>query len=255
MNRHCVAIATFGLIFVCGLHAGIRIAVAASPKPLTCKSLVAAQRASLSPGKVVEKTESELSAIYAERTCVKSYPWPPKLMVEADKLAKVTSEEMRLIKNQVEALVIEYQKVGKAGARLHGEKDFVAYRFYSEGVERRDMKLLQKFGYILYSQVLIREGLLDEAKAILDEAFAKWAISVRDAPWDEGDKTTYFSDSTLDKVLLLNKYRVLAESPATSREEALKVADEYFRARPLLANEIDMFGDPGADLLDNAGCQ
>jgi hypothetical protein len=223
----------------------------------TCKALVALRRAAVPTGKINEKTGPELMGIYDQRTCFKSYPWPPKLIVAEDKLGTVTPDEMRSIKDEVEALAAEYQQVGAKGESRHDEKDFVATNFYLRShIEKRDLALLQKFGDTLYIQVLVRNNLLDRAKTAVDEAFAKWRVSVTDTAWDSGDKETYFSNETLDKILFLLKYFVYSQLPASSRDQALVLAGEFLRARPLLANELDLFRlDPSDDLLENAGCK
>jgi hypothetical protein len=219
-----------------------------------CKLLNAAVQSPLPPPKKTQRTAEEWNQIAAERTCFKNYPWPIKLMVVEDKLGMVTPGEMHSILKEVEALVVEYQKFGKNGFTRHSNTDTVARHFYAE-VEKRDLNLLQKFGYTLYIQVLATNNLLDEAKAAVDEAFSKWRIAVRDVPWDEGDYGTYFSDATLDKILFLLKYYVYSQGFPSSRDEALTIADEYLKARPLLANEIRLLFDPAEELLANAGCR
>jgi hypothetical protein len=231
--------------------------IAATPAAPTCKDLVALRHAPVPPGKMIEKTDTELIRISEQRTCFKSYPWPPKLIVAEDKLGTVTPSEMRSIKDEVDALASEYEQVGARGINRHAEIDLVATNFYLRShIEKRDLKLLRKFGYTLYIQVLARNRLFDSAKVAVDEAFAKWPVSVTDTAWDTGDKNTYFSDETLDKILFLLKYFMYSQIPVSSRDQALVLAGEFLRARPLLANELNLFDlDPSDDLLANAGCQ
>jgi hypothetical protein len=231
--------------------------LAETPAAPTCKALAALQRAPVPPGKMIEKTGPELMGIYDQRTCLKTYPWPPKLMLAEDKLGAVMPDEMRSIKKEVEALAAEYQQLGAKGISRHGDKDFIATIFYLRSrIEKRDLKLLQKFGDTLYIQVLVRNDMLDRAKIAVDGAFARWPVSVTDTAWDTGDKDTYFSEKTLDKILFLLKHLVYSRLPMSSRDQALVLAGEFLRARPLLANELKLFGlDPSDDLLENAGCQ
>ncbi len=250
-KREIVKSSAFCLVVLITPIAAVPEALATPP---SCATLADELSRDLTPRTASRSSKADLDRIAVERTCLKSYPWPPKFMVVEDKLSKVTPDEMKAINEEVEGLVQEYKILGKRGLSKHADSDFVATRFYTQYVDKRDMVILDKVSEILYIKVLMANDMYQEGKVEIESAFKRWSILAKDTPWDEGDQDTYFSNETLDRIFILLKFQIYSALPTSSRNEAAAIAAEYLSARPLLANEINLLGDPGKDLLENAGC-
>lgn len=208
----------------------------------------------------MEISEDEWEEIVRIRPCISSYPWPKGLyFVDTEKDAGINPEEMRALRDRVSKLIEEYKEnqelfglSAMSEAFLKDDQTFMLFASWAN--DGGDLNLLHRFGTILLSYSLYREGLYAEAQTEIDSAFGQWDIAVHDHQWDAGDAVTYFSFETQDNMFVLLKYMVLARIDPSTHAEGQRAATEYASVRDVLSEEIRFLNDPGSNLLKNAGC-
>ena len=225
-----------------------------------CESILSSLYESLPSTPVKDLADADFDRISKVRPCVKTYPWPRGLYyTETGDDDEISSMQMRSLRLRIEELILEYN-ADNPGTRhrklkrlLEGD-DETAKVFYYWSVAGWDHLILRKYGYFLEIQKLLAEGKIVEAEAIAREAIEIWKIKAVDNTWDIGDENTYFSNSSLNNLLVLLHFTASARVGTETLDAALSLSESYIEVRRNLRYEIGLIGDPIGDLMLNTAC-
>lgn len=234
-----------------------------------CESILSSLYESLPSTPVKDLADADFNRISKVRPCLKTYPWPRGLFyTETDDEDEISSMQMESLRLRIEELILEYGAESRATRRLKlkrflecddkkrfwGCDDETAKTFYYWSEAGWNHLLLKKYGYLLEVQKLLAEGKNVEAEALAGEAIEIWKIKAVDNTWDVGDENTYFSNRSLNNLLVLLHFTASAKVGTETLDAALSLSESYIEVRKNLRYEIGLVGDPIEELVLSTAC-
>jgi serine/threonine protein kinase len=191
--------------------------------------------------------------------CIRSYPWPWAGEEFGEKLRNLTPDEMKRIRDSVEAITDRYEsgELRSAAARnaLSQTEQFYLGDL-DKGLNRTQVRLYGEFLYMLY---LSRDKRFLEVISAAEQARSRYGITVRPVVLSEGERqveqATYFGVDTLGNMITLIDYRARAEVLPQDPKTTIGFVTSFLDERSALLQCLDtgIVPDPTDLILKRIG--
>ena len=178
-------------------------------------------------------TYEQVKQVSTHRICITSYPWPKGKNFDSS-----TADEMNEIRKDAN---LKFDNIAEQQKASGGKED--TYE-----------SLVRRYGDLLYMLHLKSEGRFNDMVEYYKEVKAVRALSREDVAYDQAEESTYYTRSSLDKLITVLNYFAIAHATSVPHAEVVHALESFIASRDTLVFQMKTVGDPFDDLMTAVGC-